>query len=166
MSVDYIPSVIFLKQLAEYIKPQFKKIGVDVRIRPSADFPTWAKRISSWDFDVTADAVFNWGDPVIGVARTYLCKNIRKGVIWSNTQSYCNPRVDDILGQATIEMDIPKRKALYAEFQRLVVDEVPVYSLFVIPYHTVYDKNLRNIPTTIWGTASPLDEVYFEKLPN
>ncbi len=40
---------------------------------------------------MTWDVVFNWGDPVIGVHRTYSSSNIKKGVIWSNTQSYANP---------------------------------------------------------------------------
>ena len=39
------------------------------------------------------DVVFNWGDPVIGVHRTYLSTNVKKGVIWSNTQGYANPEV-------------------------------------------------------------------------
>ncbi|MBW2154442.1 MAG: ABC transporter substrate-binding protein, partial [Deltaproteobacteria bacterium] len=137
--------------------------GIDVKIRPSPDFPTWAKRISNWDFDVTADGVFNWGDPVIGVNRTYLCNNIRKGVIWSNTQNYCNPQVDDILTQASMEVDTVKRKALYAKFQKMVADDLPVYWLFMTPFQTVYDKNLRNLPTSIWGLVSPWDELYFEK---
>lgn len=49
---------------------------------------SWAMRISNWDFHITTDIVWNWGDPVIGVERTYICRNIRKGVIWSNTQGY------------------------------------------------------------------------------
>ncbi len=36
---------------------------------------------------MTMDIVFNWGDPVIGMHRTYLSSNIRKGVIWSNTHN-------------------------------------------------------------------------------
>jgi len=39
----------------------------------------------------------NWGDPVIGVHRTYLSDNIRRGLVWSNTQNFRNPRVDELL---------------------------------------------------------------------
>ena len=46
---------------------------------------------------MTMDVPFNWGDPVIGVHRTYISSNIKKGVIWSNTQNYSNSKVDDIL---------------------------------------------------------------------
>ena len=74
------------KPYAEYLKPQLKKIGINVTVRASADFPTWAKRVSNHEFDMTIDNVFNWGDPVIGVHRTYNSQNIKKGVIWSNTR--------------------------------------------------------------------------------
>jgi len=106
---------------------------------------------------LTMDIVFNWGDPVIGVHRTYLCSNIREGVIWSNTQQYCNEKVDELLAAAAIEQDMDKRKALYAEFQKIVANDLPVYWINALPYHTAYDKKLVNPPMGIWGTMHPMD---------
>ena len=164
LTVDYLPALPEQqKAIAEYLKPQLKKVGIDVTVRTSPDFPTWAKRISSHDFDMTMDIVFNWGDPVIGVHRTYLCSNIRKGVIWSNTQQYCNSDVDGILAAAGMEMDLGKRKALYADFQRIVADELPIYWINVLPSVNFYTDNVGNPPTTIWGEMAPLDEVYLRK---
>ncbi len=118
LTVDYIPGPAEQqKSIAEYLKSQLAKIGIDVTVRAAPDFPTWAGRVGGHDFELTMDVVFNWGDPVIGVHRTYLTDNIRQGVIWSNTQSYSNARVDEILAQAAIEGDFDKRKALYSEFQ-------------------------------------------------
>lgn len=151
------------KAPAEYLRPQLKKIGIDVTVRTSPDFPTWAKRISNWDFDMTWDTVFNWGDPVIGVHRTYLSDNIRKGVIWSNTQGYKNPEVDDILARAGQEMDPVKRKALYSEVQKILAVDLPVYWAYTVPYHTVYSDKIGNPPRTVWGTSSPLDELYLKQ---
>lgn len=168
LTVDYIPGsggAEQQKNVAEYLKPQLKKIGIDVQVRASPDFPTWAKRVGSGDFDLTMDAVFNWGDPVIGVHRTYLTSNIRPGVIWSNTQGFSNKRVDEALEAAASEKDLEKRKALYAEFQKIVVDEAPIDFINVVPYYTVHDKGLANIPISIWGAMSPLDELYWEKAP-
>jgi len=86
LKVDYIPGPAEMqKNIAEYLKPQLKKVGIDVVLRAAPDFPTWAKRVGGHDFDMSMDIVFNWGDPVIGVYRTYTCENISKGVIWSNT---------------------------------------------------------------------------------
>lgn len=164
LSIDYIPGIPEAhKNVAEYLKTRLKKIGIDVKIRQSPDFPTWAKRVSNWDFDMTMDNVWNWGDPVIGVHRTYLSSNIRKGVIWSNTQNYRNPRVDELLKQAAVEMDQTKRKALYAEFQKIVVDDAPIAYINVNPFYIAYDKRLRNVNTTIWGSMSPMHEVYWAR---
>ena len=163
LTIDYIPAGTDFKTTSEYLKAQLKKVGIDAKIRTSADFPTWIKQISSWDFDMTIDSVWGWGDPVIGVHRTYLTSNIRKGVIWSNTQGYSNPKVDDLLAQAAVEIDTGKRKALYAEFQKIVVDEVPIAYLNTFPFYTIYDKGLKNVNTTIWGPLSPMHEVYWEK---
>lgn len=164
LSVDYIPgNDEQQKNVAEYLKSQLKKIGIEVSVRPSPDFPTWAGRVSSHDFELTMDVVFNWGDPVIGVHRTYLSTNIVPGVIWSNTQSYANAKVDEILNAAAVEGDAEERKALYAEFQQIVGDELPIYWLNASPYHTAYDSRLGEPPMTIWGPMSPLDEVYWKE---
>lgn len=166
LAVDFIPgSQEQAQNIAEYMKPQLKKVGIEVTVRTSPDFPTWAKRISSFDFDITTDIVFNWGDPVIGVHRTYLCSNIRQGVIWSNTQQYCNPKVDELLASASQEIDVQKRNVFYQAFQKIIVDEVPLAFINVLPYHNVYDRNLRSIPLNIWGGVSPMDETYWEVQP-
>ncbi len=152
-----------VKPQAEYVKAALKKIGIDVTVRASADFPTWAKRISTHDFDMTWDTVFNWGDPVIGVHRTYQSSNIKEGVIWSNTQQYQNARVDELLEMAGVETDAEKRKALYAEFQEIVANELPVYMINALPYHTVYSDKVGNPPLGIWASSSPLDLTYLKE---
>ena len=149
LNIDYgWPSA---KPMAEYMKPQLKKIGIDVTVRTSAGFPAWAKTVSNWEFDMTVDVVFNWGDPVIGVHRTYLCENAKKGVIWSNTQQYCNPEVDQILEKAGQENDRNQRIAFYSKAQKLISKDVPIYFTDTVPYHTIYNhKKVGNPPSTIW----------------
>ena len=162
LTVDYIPGPAEQqKNIAEYLKSQLKKIDIDVTVRAAPDFPTWAGRVSGHDFDLTMDVVFNWGDPVIGVHRTYLGSNIKKGVIWSNTQQYSNPEVDRILGEAAVETDPEKRKALYSQFQRIVANDLPIYWINTLPYHTAYDKRLSGAPGGIWGTMHPMDTIYW-----
>ncbi len=165
LTIDYIPGYPDQqKTVAEYLRSQLTKVGIDLSVRAAPDFPTWAKRVSNHDFELTMDIVFNWGDPVIGVHRTYLCANIKKGVIWSNTQSYCNEEVDEILKQAGRELDQDKRKALYKEFQQIVVDEVPLAYVNLLPYHTAYNADkIGNPPVTVWGTMAPMDRVYFKQ---
>jgi hypothetical protein len=114
---------------------------------------------------MTMDVVYNWGDPVIGVHRTYLSDNVRQGVVWSNTQNYRNARVDEILRQAEMELDAGKRKALYSEFQKILAEDLPVVWINVLPLHTVYNAGLGNPPLSIWGVHAPLDELYWKEPP-
>jgi len=151
-----------VKPQVEYVKAALKKVNIDVEVRASADFPTWAKKMGSGDFDMSWDTVFNWGDPVIGVHRTYDSTNIFKGV-WSNTQGYSNARVDELMAMAGVETDPAKRKALYAEFQAIIADELPVYHTNTVPYHTIYNTDkVGNPPVGIWGTSTPIDMTYLK----
>jgi len=159
-TMDFLPGVPDNSQnVAEYLRPQLRKIGIDLSVRASPDFSTWATRISSWEFDMTVDSSFNYGDPVIGVHRTYLSTNIRKGVIWSNTQSYKNPRVDEVLAQATVERDPEKRKRLYHEFQRLVVADVPVAFTHVWPQSYATRRDIVDVQPSIWAPLMPYDTI-------
>jgi len=159
--IDYLPGADSQKAMAEYMRAQLKKIGVSAEVRTSADFPSWAKRMAEHDFDMTTDVVFNWGDPIIGVHRTYLSTNI-KPIVWTNTQSYRNPKVDELLNTAGGILEATKRKAYYATFQKIVTEELPILYVSVVPYHTAASKKLGNLPVTIWGPLSPYDEVYFK----
>ena len=162
LTIDYLPGTDDQqKTVAEYVRGQLKKIGITVEVRASADFPAWAQRLATHDFDMSMDVVFNWGDPVIGVARTYLSSNI-KPIVWTNTQSYKNAKVDELLASAGTELDPAKRKADYAAFQKIVTDELPILYINLTPYHTAALNKVGNMPTTIWGPLSPYDEVYLK----
>lgn len=150
------------KPLAEYLRPALRRIGIEVVVRSAPDFATWAQRISNYDFDMTWDTVFNWGDPVIGVNRTYQSSNITPGVIWSNTQQYENPEADRLIDEAGTELDPDRRKELYFQLQDILNEDLPVYPVYAVPYHTVTALNVGNPPRGIWSTCAPLDRVYLK----
>ncbi|MCB2171092.1 MAG: ABC transporter substrate-binding protein [Deltaproteobacteria bacterium] len=152
------------RKVTEYLRELFlRNLGVEVIIEHPKDLGDWIGKVSNWDFDITMDDVFNWGDPVIGVHRTYLSSNIRKGVIWSNTQGYSNLGVDALLEQAGSEVDFQKRYALYKKFQRIITEELPVYPIFQPFFAIAYDRKLGGVDESIWGLMSPLDTVYWKK---
>lgn len=144
---------------AQYLKSQLPKIGIEVNIREAPDFPTWAHRMANWDYQMSMNEVYNYPDPTIGVQRTYMSSN-RKHVVWSNTEGFANSTVDRLFEEAAHEKDIDKRKALYAKVQKKLSEELPVYWLNVIPYATVYNERMQNLPLTIWGAMGPWDEVW------
>ena len=157
-----LPGFPGYKPQTEYVKAALDKVGIKVNVRAHPDFPTWAKVMGEMEFDLSFDSVYNWGDPVIGVNRTYMSSNIGKGV-WSNTQGYSNPRVDEILDEAAQENDPEKRKALYKEFQEIVAEDVPIYFINAVPMHTIYSDKVGNPPAGIWSSSSPMDKIFLKE---
>ena len=151
LDLDAIPGNPDQKTIQEYLKVSLAKAGIELNIRQSPDFPSWARRVSSLQFEMTLDSVWNWGDPVIGVHRTWLSSNIKPGVIWSNTQSYSNPKVDEWLAAAGQEMNLAKRKELYKQMQKAVVDDCPVAFLYEVTFYEAYSAKVANAPAGIWG---------------
>lgn len=160
LTIDYVPSGPDLtKVVAEYLRPQLAKVGIRLQIRTSPDMPTWMRRVANYDYDLNIDQVFNWGDPVIGVSRSYMSSNIREGVPWANMSAYSNPKVDELLDAAAIENDEEQRKKLYFEFQDIVSDELPVTWLNTYPMNTISSADLANVPLGIWGPFTPIHEM-------
>ena len=147
--------------VSEYLQSVFsRKIGVEINILHFDTFSDWVKLVANGEFELAIDGVYNWGDPVIGVHRTYSSRNIRPGVIWSNTQGYRNPVVDALMDNAGTEMDIVRRKALYAEFQQQVVEDLPIYWLYQYPYFTIRHRNLMGVANaSVWGLMFPFTDV-------
>ena len=67
-----------------------------------------------------------------------------------------------MLAQAGTETDEAKRRALYAEFQQQVTEDLPIDFLTVIPYHTLSSRKVHGLPEGIWGVLSPLDDTYLQ----
>lgn len=163
LELDSIPGSNELKVMQEYMKPALAKVGIDITVRLSPDFPTWARRVSGHQFEVTMDSVWNWGDPVIGVHRTWLSSNIKPGVIWSNTQSYSNAQADSLMAAAGQEMNMAKRKALYKDLQKIVVDDCPVAFLLEPTVTEAYTAKVANPPRGIWGLLDSMVELSMRK---
>ncbi len=161
LTIDYIPPTQVIH--AEYVVQALEEAGIEVELSVSPDFPTWAQRISSGDFQMTINNVWNWGDPVIGVHRTYLSDN-RVGVIWTNNTGYANDEVDRLLAAAGQELDTATRASLYGEFQQIVADEVPIYFLTTPPFWQATSSAVRSGPSdTIWGLMSPMLGVWLDE---
>lgn len=145
----------------EYIQAQLAKVDIDVELRKAPDFGTWAGRVGSWEYDATVSGSFNYPDPTIGVERHLSCDNIRN-VTWSNTQGYCNQEVQKIMAAAAVETDFDKRKALYADMQRIAMEDVALVYLAEEPSSTVYSTRVGNPPLTPFGALAPYHLVYLE----
>jgi len=159
LNMTYMPFLNYAqKMIAEYMKPQLKKIGIKINLKAPADFMNWYMTLAKWQHDIATSNYFMWGDPVIGIHRLFMSTNI-KNQVWTNTAGYVNKEVDSILNKAAVENDPRKRKALYVQFQKIVNDELPYIFTIEDAFLAAFHKDLLNTPIGIWG--GPWDEVYW-----
>jgi peptide/nickel transport system substrate-binding protein len=150
------------RRIAEYIKQNLAKIGVAVTLE-NTDVGGWTSRVGNWDFDMGANGVFQYGDPAIGVSRTYLGSNIKKGLMFSNTSQYDNPKVDELFNAAATAATDEERQKLYSEVQRILVEDVPVLWLADTNYSTLLNKRVHNAVTTALGVVDTQSETWLSK---
>lgn len=163
IQLDYDPlSAEMSSSIAETIKANLKDVGITVQIRSSADEPTWGNRVANYDYDMTLDNVWNWGDPAVGVERTYLCDNIKKGVLWANMSQYCNEDVDRLFKKAAAAPDEKTRVSDYAQVQKILTDELPVLPLENQQYRNIYSDSVKKAPNGPFGIMSPMLDTSME----
>ena len=149
-------------RLGEYVKQAMKKVGVDVTLE-TTDVAGWTKRVSGWDYELTFNFVYQYGDPALGVARTYISDNIRQGVMFSNTMGYSNPEADKLFAQAAQSSKDDERQQLYSAAQKIIVEDVPVAWLLEMEFPTFLDKRVQNAVTTAIGVNESYDGVWLKK---
>ena len=96
------------------------------------------------------------GDPALGVARNYTTANIAKGSPFNNVEGYSNPKVDALFEAGGKEADPEKRKAIYLEVQKILLDEVPVAWLYEINFPTLYRSKITNLVSSAIGLNDSL----------
>lgn len=148
-------------RLAEYIKQSLGKVGIEV-VLESTDAAGWVQRVSNWDYEMTTNFLYQYGDPALGVARTYISDNIRKGVMFSNTMGYDNPEVDRLFAEAAQETDPEKRQALYSAVQKILVEDVPVAWLMEMEFPTLKDTRLKGSTTTAIGVNESYADAWLD----
>lgn len=108
---------------AQVIASELKPIGIDVKI-DTLDFATWLDRESKGQMDAFMLSWLGNIDP----ADFYEQQHITGGS--SNYQKYSNPKVDALLKQAATEVDQNKRKDLYDQAAKIIVDDVSYLYLY------------------------------------
>jgi len=108
---------------AQVIASELEPIGIKVKVE-TLDFATWLDRESKGEFD---SFMLSWlGN--IDPADFYEQQHITGGS--SNYQHYSNPKVDELLTQAATEVDQNKRKDLYDQAAKMIVDDVSYLYLY------------------------------------
>lgn len=151
------------RRISAYFKQQMDLLGIKVDIR-AGDTATFIKRVyTDYDFDTTSTQAFGLSDPTIGVQRFYWSKNIVPGVAFSNGSGYSNPEVDKLLEAAQSEIDPSKRAALFHDFQRIIMRDLPLLPLIDGQYFAVRSRAVIGTEATPYGIHDNFANVYRAK---
>ena len=147
------------KQTAEYFVQALGKVGIKLELR-TQDFGTFVKRIfTDRSFDIAIEGMSNFYDPTVGIQRLYWSKNFKPGVPFTNGSRYINPEVDRLLEAASVEVDPAQRRRLFADFQRLVVADLPTLDLVTPSVIIVHDRRVKNLKTGVeqlWSNGAEI----------
>lgn len=135
--------------VAQVIQSQLRQVGIEVRIKaepPRLFFEVMNRR------NYNALGMYAWVQRPGGVPRSTLhSKEIptaENGWSGQNYPGYANPQMDKAIDDAERELDDDKRRALFAEIQKLAADDLPALPLFFRVDPFVIPKALKGVTPT------------------
>ena len=151
------------QRFAEVVVQQLAAVGITVDIRYE-DTPTWLTRVfTNYDFTMTSTGYFNFSDPVIGVHRGYHSEQIKPGTVFVNASRWSSPETDALMDEAAVELDFDRRKELYDEFQRLVVEAAPHVFVEEPAQISVFNNKVHGLLDSPFGSFWGMDTVWIEQ---
>ncbi len=147
---------------AEAVRQNLSEVGIKSEI-VATDVAGWNQKTGAWDFDLGFTYLYQYGDPALGVARTYVSSNIAKGSPWNNVSGYVNPEVDKLFAEAAVQTTAEARQDLYSQVQKIVVDDVPVAWMMELQFPTIYRCDLHNPVNTAIGVNDGLRDAWISK---
>jgi len=144
--IKLLPAPYFneTKQFGDYLKQALAAIGIDAEL-VNNDAAAHQKAVyTDHAFDLAVASPVFRGDPAIST--TILVQSgIPAGVPFSNQGGYANAELDAVIAKAAGELDPEKRVALYHDFQRLVVADLPLINVAEWGFTSVANKKVRNV---------------------
>jgi peptide/nickel transport system substrate-binding protein len=147
---------------AEAVKQNLSEIGMTVEIVPS-DVAGWNQKVSDRDFDLAFTYLYQYGDPALGVSRTYMGDNAKPGSPWNNVANYQNPEMDKLWAEAALMADPEARRMAYKTIQDQVVSEVPNLWLLELGFPTIYRCDIKNPVNTAFGVNDGFRFVWIDR---
>jgi peptide/nickel transport system substrate-binding protein len=125
-------------KIAAYAQQQWKALGIETVVT-GMEFNAFVDRYSRQkDFDVAMGSFSSGLDP------DGPKEQLKTGGA-QNAMGYSNKRVDELLVQGVVEQDDTKRKTIYDEIQKIVMDELPIYYMITLKNFTAFDKKVKDV---------------------
>ncbi|WP_044640075.1 ABC transporter substrate-binding protein [Risungbinella massiliensis] len=149
------------KKIAEFIKEDFKKIGVEVTVVP-LDWPTHQERVKKGDHSM---ALYGWngdnGDPD-NFLYVLLDKDNTRAPDAGNIAFYVNEELHKVLIEAQESSDLKKRTELYEKAQEIIKKDAPWVPLVHATVPIAAKKEVKGFYPHATSTYK-FHQVYFEK---
>jgi peptide/nickel transport system substrate-binding protein len=140
--------------LATAIQEAWKKIGVNVTLKPLASAAYLNALRTQKDFTALIGSILWGADP--DVSRLYLSNQTGPG--GANSSGYQNPQLDAIFNDALDTTDREKRRQLYAQAQQILMDDLPEPPLLWQKQIWTHNKRVQGLQL---GTYSLFRERYW-----
>jgi peptide/nickel transport system substrate-binding protein len=146
---------------AEATRQNLEDVGVSVNL-VTTDVAGWTERVGNFNFQMTHNFLYQYGDPALGVSRSYVSTNIVQGNPFSNVMGFANEDVDRLFAEAA-NAPAEERPALYQEVQEILVDELPVLWMVEMDFPTVYRCDLQDFITTAIGVNDAFRDAWLQQ---
>jgi peptide/nickel transport system substrate-binding protein len=128
-------------EIAQMIAHQLEAVGIGVRVEPYE----WGKfygDIKNGNFQIYSLSWSLLTEPDMFYDICHSSQFAPNGV---NRDRYSNPKVDGLVSEARVSMDREKRKALYDEVQKIVLEDLPYIPLWYEKNIVVYRDDLAGV---------------------
>jgi peptide/nickel transport system substrate-binding protein len=145
------------KDITVILQDRFKSLGIKVKpvylewtmfVNEVQD-RNFQSAVSGWNVGIKADLTTYWHSSAINDKFNYV--------------SYSNPRVDELIDEAKVEMDRDKAKEMWSEAQQLIVDDAPYCFLFNLDDLNALHKRFKNVNMITYGWDYNLADWYVPK---
>ncbi|GED66984.1 peptide ABC transporter substrate-binding protein [Brevibacillus reuszeri] len=131
--------------IAAIVQQQLKQIGIQVNLNITKDTNT---PITNGEYDIFGNSQVK-ADPDI-LRNLFRSDRVftKGGTNWSNI---AEPEIDQLLDQGAKESDPQKRKEIYEEIQRYMIDNAIILPIYVFPYTVAHSKKVEGLQFDLLG---------------
>jgi peptide/nickel transport system substrate-binding protein len=119
----------------QVVADNLKKIGIDAQIK-QVEYGTWIKGFQNHEFILTMNGTAGNPDPDSLLSG-------RLGSKGANNNNWKDDEVDNLLAQGRATPDMAKRKEIYAQLQRVLLDKAPQIWLYAPDIVEVMKKSVK-----------------------
>ena len=139
------------RELVEQVlQSQWRQVGIEVKIRNEPARVFFGQTVTERRY--TGLAMFAWVSSPENVPRSVLKSDqiptAENNWAGQNYTGYRNPEMDALLDAIEVELDRPRRKALWAELQRIYAEDLPVLPLYWRANPFILPKWLKGVRPT------------------